>query len=408
MIFLILVPLYLLVNYYILRRSLKWMGNFTKLLTRKWFVIPYILIYIFVSTSMLIAFWLPSSSFQRFMKVLSNNWIGTMMYALIFMGIADLGKLIGKWTGFLSKETVNSRKVFAVVGSIVMICVIGLSTYGVFHAQKLKKTTYEVSIEKSTGTMRQLNAVLIADLHLGYNVGVKQVTRMVNMINEMHPDIVCIAGDIFDNDYDALDQPEKLKELLRSIQTTYGVYACYGNHDIKEALLGGFQVTHSDKKVSDDRMDRFLADANIQLLNDQTVLINDSFYLMGRLDYSNPGKTADVRKTPAEMTQFLDKTKPILAIDHQPRELHEMANAGVDIDLSGHTHDGQMFPGNLTIKFFWENACGYIKKDAMHSIVTSGVGLWGPNMRVGTDAEVVQVIVNFANGEVPTVAGQIE
>lgn len=371
------------------------MGNFTKLLTRKWFIIPYLIIYIFASSSMLIAFWLPASSFQRFMKVLSNNWLGTMLFALLFMGIADLGKLIGKHTGLLSEKMIASKRVFAITGSVVMLLVVAMSTYGVIHAQNLKKTVYEVDVAKDGGKIEQLNVALIADLHLGYNVGVKQVERMVTMINEMQPDIVCIAGDIFDNDYDALDDPEKLKELLRSIQTKYGVYACYGNHDIKESLLAGFQVTHSEKKVSDDRMDQFLAESNIQLLNDETILIDDSFYLMGRLDYKNPGKTADVRKTPEQMTENLDKTKPILAMDHEPAQLQEMADAGVDVDLSGHTHDGQIFPGNLTVHLFWENACGYMQKGTMHSIVTSGAGLWGPNMRIGTDAEVVQVLVNM-------------
>ena len=395
MIFLILVPLYLLVNYYIIRRSLKWMGNFTKLLTKKWFIIPYLIIYIFASTSMLVAFWLPASPFQRFMKVLSNNWLGTMLFALLFIGIADLGKWIGKHTGLLSKQTINSKRVFAVTGSVVMILVIGISTYGVFHAQKLKKTVYEVNIAKDGGKIEQLNVALIADLHLGYNVGVRQVERMVAMLNELQPDLVCIAGDIFDNDYDALDDPERLKELLRSIQTKYGVYACYGNHDVKESLLAGFQVSYSEKKVSDDRMDQFLAEANIRLLNDETILIDDSFYLIGRLDCKNPGKTADVRKTPEQLTQNLDKTKPILVMDHQPAQLQELADAGVDVDLSGHTHDGQIFPGNLTTRLFWENACGQIQKGTMHSIVTSGVGLWGPNMRIGTDAEVVQVQINM-------------
>lgn len=397
MIFLILVPLYLLVNYYIIRRSLKWMGNFTKLLTRKWFIIPYLIIYIFVSTSMLVAFWLPASPFQRFMKVLSNNWLGTMMFTLLFMGIGDLGKLIGKYTGLFSRKTINSKKLFAIIGSTIMVLVIVMSTYGVMHAQDLKKTVYEVNVDKDGGKIQKLNIVLLADLHLGYNVGVRQVERIVSMVNEMQPDIVCIAGDIFDNDYDALDDPERLKQLLRSIQTKYGVYACYGNHDIKEALISGFQVTHSDKKVSDDRMDQFLADANIQLLNDETVFIDQSFYLTGRLDYKNPGKTADVRKTPEQITMGLDKSKPILVMDHEPVELQELADAGVDIDLSGHTHNGQLFPGNLTIHLFWENPYGHIQKDQMHSIVTSGAGVWGPNMRIGTDTEVVQVVVNFTS-----------
>ena len=86
---------------------------------------------------------------------------------------------------------------------------------------------------------------------------------------------------------------------------------------------------------------------------------------------------------------------PILVIDHQPREFQELADAGVDVDFSGHTHDGQLFPLNLTGAIIWENPCGLYKKDNMYSIVTSGVGFYGPGVRVGTKAEVVNVKINF-------------
>ena len=103
-----------------------------------------------------------------------------------------------------------------------------------------------------------------------------------------------------------------------------------------------------------------------------------------------------MRKTPDEITAEMDKSKPIIVLDHQPKELRALADAGVDLDLCGHTHDGQMFPGNLTIKLMWENACGYLRKGKMHNIVTSGVGLFGPNMRVGTKAEICPITVHFA------------
>ena len=82
-------------------------------------------------------------------------------------------------------------------------------------------------------------------------------------------------------------------------------------------------------------------------------------------------------------------------LEHEPRQLQELADAGVDAQLCGHTHDGQMFPGNLTIKLLWENAYGYKKKDGMHGIVTSGVGVFGPNMRVGTKSEIYDIHMTF-------------
>ena len=142
-------------------------------------------------------------------------------------------------------------------------------------------------------------------------------------------------------------------------------------------------------------MDEFLEKAGITLLRDEYVLINDSFYLYGRPDYERPGRGIDKRKTPQEITEGMDLSLPVLVIDHEPRELQELADAGVDVDLCGHTHDGQVFPGNIVIRFFWENKCGYLKKGNMHNIVTSGVGLFGPNMRVGTKSEICDISIDF-------------
>ena len=108
-------------------------------------------------------------------------------------------------------------------------------------------------------------------------------------------------------------------------------------------------------------------------------------------------KIEEKRKTPAQLTQKLDKDKTIIVIDHQPKELQDIADAGVDLDLCGHTHDGQTFPGNFTGKFLWENPCGYLQKGSMHNIVTSGSGVWGPAMRVGTDSEICTINLIFSN-----------
>ena len=244
----------------------------------------------------------------------------------------------------------------------------------------------------------------LSDLHIGkqlhrYNLKEDQQVILKEVIayaKELRPDAIVIAGDIFDNEYDAIYEPDRVADLLAGLKSRYGTYACYGNHDIEEPVLAGFTFRQSEKKESDPRMDEFLKDANITLLRDEGMLIDGKFYLYGRPDAHRPGRGIETRKTPDEITAGLDKDKPIIVLDHQPKELQELADAGVDIDLCGHTHDGQMFPGNLTIKLMWENACGYLQKGKMHNIVTSGVGLFGPNMRVGTKAEICPITIHFA------------
>ena len=247
-----------------------------------------------------------------------------------------------------------------------------------------------------SGAAADLKIILVSDLHLGYNIGLRQMEKMVAKINAEKADLVVIAGDIFDNEWEAVQEPGRMAELLRGIRSKYGVYACYGNHDIEEPILAGFTFRQRAPKASSPQMDAFLSDAGIQLLRDEGVLIDGAFYLYGRADAQRPGAGISERKSPQEITADMDKTRPIIVIDHQPRELAALAAAGVDIDLCGHTHDGQMFPGNLVVRPFWENFYGYLQKGSMHNIVTSGVGLFGPNMRVGTKAEICPITVHFS------------
>ena len=281
------------------------------------------------------------------------------------------------------------------MGVVCAVIITTVSIYGMINAGNIQTTKYDISIDKKVGNLDSLNVVLIADLHLGYNIGCRHMEKMVAKINAQNPDLVVVAGDIFDNEYEALENPDRLAAILRGIQSKYGVYACYGNHDIQEKILAGFTFGGKEKKESSVKMDKFLEKAGITLLRDEYTLIDNSFYLYGRPDYERPGRGIDERKSPQEITADMDLSLPVLVIDHEPRELQELADAGVDADLCGHTHDGQLFPGNLTIKLMWENACGYLKKDNMHSIVTSGVGLFGPNMRVGTKSEICDIMIHF-------------
>ena len=242
----------------------------------------------------------------------------------------------------------------------------------------------------------------MADLHLGGSIGLKQMQRMKDVIDTIQPDLVFFAGDIFDNDFDAIQRPEEISALLASIDSTYGSFACWGNHDIDELILAGFTFdSGSDAIRSDPRMDQFLEDSGITLLQDETLLIDHSFYLIGRLDASCKKKSGIIRRSAKELTAALRPDRPVIVIDHQPSELDSLADAHADLVLSGHTHDGQLFPGNLTTRIGWKNSCGMIRIQDMASIVTSGVGVWGPAMRIGTNSEVAEITVHFAAPHAP-------
>lgn len=396
MIAIFLSPIYILINFYIARWLLSWMQACSKHFNKRKIRILVITIYTFFASALLIGFLLPISPIERIMKLIGNYWLGVLLYVILTVLIADGIRLIIKKNKKLPKEYTYSKRTFVIVGTICITIISILSIWGAINARIIHTTEYNVTINKKTEKIKKLKIALVADLHMGYNIGTPHIKNMVKKINEQNPDLVVIAGDIFDNEYEALDNPKAIVKTLKKIKSKYGVYATYGNHDIKEKILAGFTFSKKgQKKESDIRMDQLLDDANITLLRDESVLIDDSFYLYGRPDYRRPGRGITVRKTPKEITNDLDKEKPIIVVDHEPSELQELREAGVDMDLCGHTHDGQLFPANLTSKLMWENSYGYLKKGNMHNIVTSGVGLFGPNMRVGTIAEVAIINVNF-------------
>lgn len=396
MIAILILPIYIIGNYYVCRWFMKWLDTICKGHLKIWARVLVDIIYWTLCMGMYIAALVPEGSLRRVLNVAGTYWYGVVIYILLIVGILDLIRIIIRKVKKIPKsETTITRKKFIALGTVVVVIIGSIAVFGGIQARTINTAEYEIEVNKDGGNIDSLNVVLVADQHMGYSVGTSMMQDMVNKINAYNPDIVIMAGDIFDNNYDALDDPDKLIDIYKQINSKYGVYAVYGNHDIDEMIIAGFTFPTEEKLVADTRMDEFLEKAGVVNLRDEYVLIDDSFYLYGRPDYSKEGRGIDGRKTPAALTANLDKSKPVFVIDHEPRELQELSDAGVDVDMSGHTHDGQIFPLNFTSKLIWENSRGLLKKGDMISVVTSGVGFYGPGIRVGTEAEVVDLKVNF-------------
>ncbi len=391
----LIVPVFLLINFYLLFYLLKWLRSIHPQFERRNVSIGCIVVYVFLSTTVLASFLFTRPLFlHRILKPVSNLFLGYFLYGILFVLFFDLLFRFLKCIPSVRKQLISCRRFFPLFGTFVLFLVLFTGTYGFFHEKKLYTKTYDVSVEKSVPARDSLKVALVSDLHLGYNIGKPHVKALVNRLNELDADLVCFAGDTFDNEFEAVSDPKLFANLLSQIESTYGVYACFGNHDLDQPLLFGSSSEGSPKE-QDEQMLSFFKDANIRLLNDEAVLIDDSFYLVGRKDLGRSEKHEDGRLSPEELLAPLDKTKPILVLDHEPDELRSLAGAGADLDLSGHTHAGQFFPGNLLIDLFWENSYGLMEVGNMTSVVTSGVGVWGPNMRVGTNSEVVLLNLHF-------------
>ena len=222
---------------------------------------------------------------------------------------------------------------------------------------------------------KKIRIVAASDIHLGVTIDKGYLKKYVKMINDQHPDIVLLAGDVSDRSMIPVSR-QHMDEELRQIKATKGVYAITGNHEF---------YAETPRATEE-----YLRKAGITYLRDSSALIDNSFYVLGRDDRTNVN-----RKEISELVEKLDRTKPVIMLDHQPYELNLTEKNGIDLQISGHTHNGQFFPGNILVKNMYELAHGYKKKGKSHIYVSSGLGIWGPQYRIGTQSELVVIDFNY-------------
>jgi uncharacterized protein len=261
-------------------------------------------------------------------------------------------------------------------GIVVLMLVIGLVSYGSYNAYSPVVSNYQMDIAKPAGGLGELNIVMASDMHFGLLSNRDHAKRLVKEINLLQPDIVLFPGDVFDDDIEQYIQ-QGIDEVLTGIQSTYGVYASLGNHDKHEGTM--------------EQLIKVLEDSNMEVLYDETMLIDNSLTIVGRKDL-----TDNNRLSVPELIDGVDISKPVIMLDHQPYELDIAQQNGIDLLVSGHTHRGQVFPGNLITGKIYEVDWGYLEKEQLHTVVSSGYGFWGPPIRLGSRSEIVQIMVTFA------------
>lgn len=387
---------YILMIAYILARSVHCITRIHPMVNRKRIYVPYMIIFAACCITLLLGGLLPYGPVRISLHKFSNYWLGFFIYLLFFIVLADILRAI---LYLIARKRpvpiMHAKKGYALLSLAVLLLSVGFSGYGLIHADRIYTNTYEVTTHKDAGDIQELNICLVADLHLGYSIGVSDMERMAASINALEPDIVFVAGDIVDNEYEAMADPDRIAEIFRGIKSTYGIYAVYGNHDVAETLVGGFSISSRAQALRDPRVEEFIEKCGMHMLEDEVTLVADSFYVVGRLDGEKAGDGTANRKTTEELLAGLDHEKPIILLSHEPDDLSENAAAGADLQLCGHTHAGQFFPLTLSAPLTWKNPWGYLKVGEMHNFVTSGVGIYGPDMRVMTNSEVMQIKVRF-------------
>ena len=314
---------------------------------------------------------------------MSAYWAAVILYVLLALLSIDILRLICRlvWESPVVLLGANyAMAKLCLFGAVATGLLITLSI-GSYRAFRPVVDTVDITIEKTVPGRDSLNIVLLSDLHLGAINGRQTLTRWVDEVNLLNPDIVLIAGDMYD-DNPAPVERQQLGNLLEQLKVPLGVYFAQGNHD----GYGDFP-----------RAVQYLQAHGVTVLSDTVVPVDNSFYVAGRLDRSAGigDRMNKTRKTVEALTEGLDKTKPVILLDHQPYELDKAAAAGVDLQLSGHTHRGQLWPLSLAIKSMYEIDHGYLRKGNTHFYVSQGIGTWGPPVRIGTRSEIVLLKVKF-------------
>lgn len=392
----IYIVVYTLINTYLLIKILKWFSNLSEKTNRLPVKIIAGCIYGIAYLSVILGYLLPISTVQKYIQIFANGFTGCMIYAGVTALLLDIAKLVCVKIFKVNKEFFKSKKYLYSSCALITTIILFTNIYGNYHAQQIKVKNYDVSIDKMVKDTKQLKIALVADFHLGYSIGYKMMEQMAEKINKENVDVVFIAGDIFDNSVKTVDNMDKCREALASIKTTYGVYATFGNHDIDEKLFEGFSVQSDHAGYRDKEMENVLINAGIKILDDDVFsMLDDSVYIVGRKDSERTGFGEQGRESIESLLEKVDLNKPTIVVEHEPRFLPEIGNLGVDLHLAGHTHAGQIFPFSLGAAIMWPNLAGQKEFGNMTSVVTPGIGIYGPFLRVGTDSEISIVNVHF-------------
>lgn len=347
------------------------------------FRIPFVVIFWILALSFFAARFLERVAITPFSTVLV--WVGSFWFAAfayftlvaLIIDVLRLTNYIIPWfPSFITQNYDRARQIIA-LGTVAAVAIALVAGY--VNARAPRVRVLNLNISKSVDSVKSLNLVVASDIHLGTIIGAKRLDAIVDTINRLDPDLVLLPGDIVDEDLGPVIK-QNLGEKLKMIRSRMGVFAITGNHE----YIGGAEEAC-----------KYLTDHNITVLRDSTIRLNGMLFIVGREDRSITQFMRKTRRPLSELMVDVDTQQPIIVMDHQPIGLDEAAEQGADLQLSGHTHHGQIWPFHLITKAVYEVSWGYKKKGQTHVYVSSGVGTWGPPVRLGNTPEIINIKLSF-------------
>lgn len=363
--FILVIVFYILLNFLVGRRIYKSISYSNKIGK-----ITFILIYTLLSSTYLIyqifKAYLPPT-IDKILVFIGSYYLGALFYLTIFF-------IISFFLSYIIKRKypiVDLYKISIIIVALLLII-------GTFFSNSTYVKYYNIQVDKNLKS-HGLRIVLVSDIHLGDIIGKDKLNEMVESINDIDADLVIIAGDLVDSDLTPIIR-DNMFSSLSDLKSTYGSYFVLGNHE-----------EYGNKP---DLITELLASENIITLRDEAILINDDFYIIGRDDVSSKSFNESILSL-SDIIKDLDDNRTKIVIDHTPSRIDESIDNTIDLQVSGHTHYGQLFPSNLITNSLFKVDYGHDKFNSTNVIVTSGFGTWGPPIRIGSRSEIV--LINLYN-----------
>jgi uncharacterized protein len=377
MFFAVFFTVYGLINYYIFLRGLQSIPPDSRF-GKTYIILFWIIVLSYPGGRLLER--IHHSIFSTILIWIGSFWIAAMLYFFISVFLLDLLRSINHFFHFSPAVITRNYQQTKFITAIIVTILTGFALL-IGHINSIfpQVKTLNLTIAKKSSPLSSLTIAVVSDVHLGTIVGRSRLDRIVNEINSLNPDLVLLPGDIVDEDLTPVIR-QNLGESFRNIKSRFGVFAATGNHE----YIGGV-----------DKASSYLVEHKVIVLRDQAVKVADSFYLVGREDRSISRFSEMRRKNLSELMEQVDRDLPVVLMDHQPFELGEAAAQGIDLQISGHTHNGQIWPINYIVKLIYEVPWGYKKIGNTHFYVSDGVGTWGPPVRLGNRPEIVNILINF-------------
>ena len=377
--FSIVFAIFALINFYIFIRG--WQALPQGSAIRKIYLILFLIAFLsFIGGRILERYYY--SAFSDILIWIGSFWFAAILYFFLIVIFLDVLRTINTSTPlYPSFATFDYARTKQIVLFLSVLIVSVILVYGFYNAKNPKIQKLEFSIPKNSGELKELNIVMISDMHLGTIISNSRLTNIIDKANSLNPDIVLLAGDIVDEDLGPVIR-NNLGETLKNFKSKYGTYGITGNHE----YIGGVEEACE-----------YLNAHGVNMLRDSSVKIDNAFYIIGREDRDINRFAGKKRKSLEELVRQTDKNCPLILMNHQPFDLDESVKNDIDLQLSGHTHHGQLFPLNFITSMVFELSTGYLKKGQTHFYVSTGAGTWGPPVRIGNTPEIVNIKLKFGN-----------